>query len=75
MNVVPGNFQMEIEEKWNQKKSLALISRLLGVFTQQLEILVTTLHYAWWVYVRLTMVFMFQVYRILRLKSKMDFQI
>ena len=46
MNVVPGNFQMEIEEKWNQKKSLALISRLLGVFTQQLEILVTTLHYA-----------------------------
>ena len=44
-NLAPGYFHRKIEEKQDQKKSLAgLIPRLLVVFTWQLEILVTTLH-------------------------------
>ena len=42
--IFPGYFYWKIEEKWNQKKSLAVwFPRLLVVFTRQLEILVTTL--------------------------------
>ena len=49
MSVVPGYFYQKIEEKYNQKKSLAvwLIPWLLVVFTRQLEILVTTLGGGW----------------------------
>ena len=43
MNVVPGYFHWKIEEKEPIEVPSCLIPRLLVVFTQQLEILVTTL--------------------------------
>ena len=43
MNVFPGYFQRKIEPK---EIPSCLIPRLLVVFTRQLEILVTTLHYS-----------------------------
>ena len=43
MNMAPSYVHRKIEEKYNEKKSLAVLPHLLVVFTRQLEILVASL--------------------------------
>ena len=43
MNMAPSYVHRKIEEKYNEKKSLAVLPHLLVVFTWQLEILVASL--------------------------------